>query len=159
MSLLPPRIWSLSPMSNWDYTSSQVPGLPITSTWLNSVHSHAEDYTKLNFVFGTRNRLQRHSSINPRVQNKNLRCTLDQFMYSEMEMIRSSYAHMGWENSLSPCRTPSLDERLMAESYDYWKLFNRWVGLSHKRVQDGCKGTCVKSGCENPTEVGISLYA
>jgi len=31
--MVAPRIRSLSPMSNWNYTSSQVPGIHITSTW------------------------------------------------------------------------------------------------------------------------------
>jgi len=46
-----------------------------------------------------------------------------------------------WQwNFFSPC----LDERLPAQSHDYCKLVNVGCGLNHERVEDGCRGTCVK---------------
>jgi len=39
---------------------------------------------------------------------------------------------------------PRLDEQLPAQSHDYCKLVNVGCGLNHERVEDGCRGTCVK---------------
>ena len=47
---------------------------------------------------------------------------------------------------------PHLHELLPAESYNYCKLVKGGCGLSHERVEDGCKSTCVKFGAEIPTE-------
>ena len=36
-----------------------------------------------------------------------------------------------------------LEEQLSARSHEGFELVMGWCGLSHKRVEDGCKGTCV----------------
>ena len=64
-----------------------------------------------------------------------------------------SYAQMGRENSSHLVGLPflavklffpCLDERLPDQSHDYCKLVNVGCGLNHERVEDGCRGTCVK---------------
>ena len=50
------------------------------------------------------------------------------------------------KQSSCPARIPFLGERLPAECRDYCQLVNGGCGLSHERVEDGCKSTCVELG-------------
>ena len=69
--------------------------------------------------------------------------------------LLSSYAQTGSENSPLALHGahfrwgsiyPSLGEWLPAEYHDYCQLVNGGCGLSHERVEDGCKSNCVEFG-------------
>ena len=77
--------------------------------------------------------------------------------------LLSSYAWMGWENSpltfhgahfwqgsLFPIWTSCCRPR----AGDYCKLLMGGCSLSHKRVEDSCKSTCVKFGGWKPDRTG-----